>query len=248
MKSSAPTEIDLLHRIAECDEDAFLHLYDLHSSRVYSLIHHIVEDSPAVLNILLASFRGVWNEAKGFNPNLHDPVAWIARVSRDLAVAHSGGNGDRGLPVPSKSPLPLLVEHSTLTPDQSILLSFPYFKGYNRQTIAGMLQSEMQEVKARLCDAVLTIRSEALGVTKAWVMYSRYLEELAMLNAVCALEGEEVHDFARLASNVVPEEQAVIASYELAAFQFFDRRIEKLPAPALVRGRLLEHIQARASQ
>jgi hypothetical protein len=200
------------------------------------------------LNILFASFRGVWNEAKEFNPNLHDPVAWIARVCRGLAVVHVGGNGDRDLPSASNSHFPSYAHNSALTGEEMNLVNLSYFKGYSRQAIAGMLQMELQQVKARLCDAVLTICSEVLGVSKAWVMYSRYLEELAMLNAACALEGEEVHDFTRLASNVIPEEQAVIASYELAVFRFFDRRIDKRPVPQYSRGRLLEQIHDRVTK
>jgi quercetin dioxygenase-like cupin family protein len=48
-------------------------------------------------------------------------------------------------------------------------------------------------------------------------MNSQYLDELAALNSLGALDGEDLGEFKRLAPNVTPEAQKEIASYENVA-------------------------------
>ena len=48
-------------------------------------------------------------------------------------------------------------------------------------------------------------------------MNSLFLEELAALNALGALDGEDLQEFRRLSSNVSAEEQKEIADYDKVA-------------------------------
>ncbi|MEK9136553.1 MAG: cupin domain-containing protein [Bacteroidota bacterium] len=73
-------------------------------------------------------------------------------------------------------------------------------------------------------------------------MNSKYLEELAALNALGALDGDDVTEFKRLAPNVDEETKREIASFEKVAALIATAGVLHKTPPALVKERLMKRV------
>src|SRR5574337_268423 len=81
-----PTVRQLLAGIAQHDESALAHLYDLISPDLYGLITEIVSDREAAQEILKEVFLRLWGNAKRIQAGGGSVKVWLALEARARAV------------------------------------------------------------------------------------------------------------------------------------------------------------------
>ena len=81
-----PTARELLSKVAQHDESALAHLYDVFAPDVYGLISAIVTDSEAAQEILKEVFLRLWRDAKRIHEGGGSVRVWLALEARAGAV------------------------------------------------------------------------------------------------------------------------------------------------------------------
>ena len=75
----APTDSDLLLKVAEGDSSAFSELYDRLSPFLFSLAMNILRDTEQAEDLLQDVFLQIWDRASHYDPKLGAPRAWAGR-------------------------------------------------------------------------------------------------------------------------------------------------------------------------
>jgi RNA polymerase sigma-70 factor (ECF subfamily) len=78
--------VELVHRIAEGDQEAFLQLYDQFSSRVYGLAVYISKDENAAEEITQETFIKLWTSADTFKRQRGRVSSWLLTIARRTAI------------------------------------------------------------------------------------------------------------------------------------------------------------------
>lgn len=81
-----PTDEDLVKRIAEGDQEAFLAFYDRFSPRVYGLIVKVMGRRSEADDVLQEVMWEAWNRAARYNPALGSVATWILLMARSRAI------------------------------------------------------------------------------------------------------------------------------------------------------------------
>ncbi|HCV43238.1 MAG TPA: hypothetical protein DGH68_07115 [Bacteroidetes bacterium] len=248
-----PIEDPLLRRIVGRDVSALGELYDLHSSHLYALIWRILGDQFQADLALTETFEQVWEQSDRTRSQFGSSLAWLTRTARDIAVNRLRPNQFAAPEKMRKLPKmegvmgwhgEIMEAISKLPVEEWSLIEYAYFHGYTRTKLAEYFEIPVEAVKTSIHQGVqsLSVRLQHIVGERVAPIGSLYLDELAALDAVGALEGEDVGEFNRNAPNVNTETQREMARYREVAALFSSCCVCEKQPPAVLRERLLKLI------
>lgn len=82
----ATTDVDLLRRIADDDDQALRLFYRRYAGLVYSLAFRMSYDATRAEEILQETMVRVWRAAATFDPSRGRPETWVTTIARNLLV------------------------------------------------------------------------------------------------------------------------------------------------------------------
>ncbi|MFZ5474336.1 MAG: RNA polymerase sigma factor, partial [Pseudomonadota bacterium] len=77
---------NLIDRVAEGDEYALKHLYELTSAKLYGLALRIMGQRDRAEDVLQETFLQVWRTAADYRATLSPPLAWLGLIVRSRAL------------------------------------------------------------------------------------------------------------------------------------------------------------------
>ena len=187
LEEDATTEADelveLVHRSAEGDQDAFAELYDRTSRRVHAIVWRVLRSADHASEVTQEVYTEVWRQAARYEAAKGSVLAWVATMAHRRAV-------DRVRSVTREvardehyalSGTAREVDHvwegveqrldaqrvrqglESLTPIQREALTLAYFGGLTQTEIAARLQLPLGTAKTRIRAGQIRLR-DALGV------------------------------------------------------------------------------------
>jgi len=161
------SEQDLIERLRQQDTHALSELYDLFSSRVYSLAVAILGDTMAAQEVTQDTFMKVWKNPHLYHRDEGRFAGWLLTITRRLAIDHirhenrrSGKSfslDDENLPE-LRDPwqdeqarwrdLKHMMDELPLEQREVIVLA--YYRGMSQSDIALYLDTPLGTVKTRL--------------------------------------------------------------------------------------------------
>jgi RNA polymerase sigma-70 factor (ECF subfamily) len=161
------TEIDLIARIRQRDTGALSELYDLYSSRVYSLAMAILGDGMGAQEVTQDTFMKVWRAPELYRHESGRFTAWLLTITRRLAIdryrheqritGRSTSLDDDNFPELRDSTqdeearwrdLGHLMDR--LPTEQREVITLAYYRGLSQSEIAEHLDVPLGTVKTRL--------------------------------------------------------------------------------------------------
>jgi RNA polymerase sigma-70 factor (ECF subfamily) len=175
--------VELVHRSAQGDQDAFAELYDDTSGRVYGIVWRVLRSPDHAAEVTQEVYTEVWRQASRFDASKGSVLAWIAtmahrravdrvrsvtrEVARDehYAVTGVGREVDHVWEGVEQRLEAQRVRKGleSLTPIQREALTLAYFGGLTQTEIATRLSLPLGTVKTRIRDGLIRLR-DALGV------------------------------------------------------------------------------------
>jgi RNA polymerase sigma-70 factor (ECF subfamily) len=175
--------VELVHRSAAGDQDAFAELYDQTSRRVYGIVWRVLRSPDHAAEVTQEVYTDVWRQASRYEAARGSVLGWIATMAHRRAVDRVRSvtrevARDEHYAVTGSSPE---VDHvwegveqrldvqrvrkglESLTPIQREALTLAYFGGLTQTEIAARLQLPLGTVKTRVRDGLIRLR-DALGV------------------------------------------------------------------------------------
>jgi RNA polymerase sigma-70 factor (ECF subfamily) len=165
----ATLDADLLHRVAQADQRAFLLLYDRHAARVYGLALRMLGNAMAAEDVAQEAFLKIWSRADTYRSDRGSPIAWMLTITRRTALdriraeARRSSPADpadseailRELPDPSTSSSEarwrsLRLMMTDLPAEQSQVIDLAFYSGLSHSQIADHLKLPLGTVKTRL--------------------------------------------------------------------------------------------------
>jgi RNA polymerase sigma factor (sigma-70 family) len=142
-------------------------LYDHYANVLYGVISRVIPSEAAALLVLQQSFETIWHNLDRYNPAKGSFYTWMTGIARHAAIAHlQQENPDAAQPafigrqaLPSGS-IGLEQQLPALEPELQQVVHLAYFKGYNPEEIAGMLELPQETVMSRMRQAVLLLRDQ----------------------------------------------------------------------------------------
>jgi len=261
---SAQPDAALLKQVARRDESALACLYDRHSPILYTMLFDIIRNGNEAEELLEEVFLEIWEEASSFTETSPPLLMWLSRIARDLAVdrrSTSSGNttmnedkvaleprNTNGSAEPATTMSPYRQEVTealtALADDQRTMIELAYFKGTALSELAGHFQLPRGVVKAKVGSAMSTLylRLHYQHETR-FVVNSLYLEELAALNALGILDGEDLNEFRRLVPHMGEDVQHTIEDYaRVASLIGHAASVVRIPSQG-VKERLMKRIR-----
>jgi len=172
-------EIQLIKRVTQGDEGAFLTLYDCYVSRVYALTLRILSDPMMAEEVTQDTFLKLWSRAHMYLAERGSLLLWLLTIARRTALdrlrleARRPTLSDSNDPTEAWQTIPndesLSEEHrwrslyfavQTLSPDHRQLIELAYYQGLSQSEIAEMLGWPVGTVKSRLRAAMERLRQE----------------------------------------------------------------------------------------
>jgi RNA polymerase sigma-70 factor (ECF subfamily) len=153
----------LVERVARGDRQAFLHLYDRHSARVYALALRMLGDVTLAEEVAQDAFMKLWTRARAFSAARGTLVAWLLTIIRMEArrPAFSGAlsidreDGRTSLTAPESATeearwRSLRFALAELPTEQRQVIELAYYHGVTHSQMAEMLALPLGTVKTRL--------------------------------------------------------------------------------------------------
>ncbi len=170
---------DLLSRIANRDQDAFLVFFDLYSPRVFGLLRKVVGDTTEAEDVVQDVMWEVWQKAPNYDPALGSPSTWVLMMARARGIDRVRKlQRDRArievlrraAPDEAVEAPPDLPDHDAvrgvfdqLLPERRTALSLAFYSGLTRDQIAEATGVPVGTVKTRIRAGVQQLR-ESLQV------------------------------------------------------------------------------------
>jgi RNA polymerase sigma-70 factor, ECF subfamily len=171
----------LIHLIAQLQEEALTQLYERYSRMIFSLVLAIVNDQATAEEITLDVFLRVWQKAGSYRAEQAKVSTWLTHIARHHAIDvlrrraarpdqyavqlnDSAFNSDLSKQNPQEfAELSLRRERvhralAKLPMDQKEALILAYFGGYTQHQIAEKLKQPLGTVKTRLRLALKKLR------------------------------------------------------------------------------------------
>lgn len=180
---AAATDVSLLRRIAKRDQLAVGELYDRHASYLYTLLLRILREASEAEDTLQEVFLRVWDKAESYNESLGNPLVWLTRVARNLAIdrlrsrlgqarrveedidshidlqSDSGSNPEH-LADRSQRQEYVARALSSLPKEQRLLIEHAYFGGYTQSELAAHFKLPLGTVKTRIRSGMMELRRQ----------------------------------------------------------------------------------------
>ena len=172
-------DIQLIKRVAQGDEGAFLALYDWYVGRVYSLTLRILGESMLAEEATQDTFLKLWSRAHLYLPERGSLLLWLLSIARRTALDRLRLEGRRPTlsdahdPAAAWQTIPdgnSLSEEShwrslnfavqALSPEYRQVIELAYFQGLSQSEIAEVLGWPLGTVKTRLRAAMERLRDE----------------------------------------------------------------------------------------
>ncbi|MBI4733079.1 MAG: sigma-70 family RNA polymerase sigma factor [Chloroflexi bacterium] len=176
------TDIDdneLIARVAQSDERAFLVLYDRYASRVHALTLRILRDPMQAEEATQDAFFKLWNHASQYLAERGNLLVWLLTIARRTALDRLRLESRRPVindadrpedilqSIPDFHTLPeesrwrsLHFSVQSLQPNQRQVIELAYYQGLSQSEIADVLGWPLGTVKTRLRAAMEYLRHE----------------------------------------------------------------------------------------
>jgi RNA polymerase sigma-70 factor (ECF subfamily) len=168
----------LMTRVTQGDEQAFLSVYDLYSGRVYALAVHMLHDNMLAEEITQDTFLKLWSRARQYLVERGPLVFWLLSITRNAVLDRLRMENRRPQLSDSVDPedkWDFIPDHATLSEesrwrslhfavqalpqDQRKVIELAYFQGLSQSEIAEELGWPLGTVKTRLRSGVEALRS-----------------------------------------------------------------------------------------
>jgi RNA polymerase sigma-70 factor (ECF subfamily) len=83
-----PEDGVLMRKVVEGNHEAFLELYDRHSSKVYGMALRVVGDTMTAEEVTQDAFLRLWTRAKTYRPDRGRLSSWLLTITHRLAIDH----------------------------------------------------------------------------------------------------------------------------------------------------------------
>jgi RNA polymerase sigma-70 factor (ECF subfamily) len=172
-------DFDLVKRVANGDQQAFLALYDRHAARVNALTLHILGDTMLAEEVTQDTFMKLWSRARLYLAERGSFGVWLLTIARRTALDRVRMEGRRPLLSDSNDPedmWPTMPDRSqnpdearwkslyfavhALPHDQQVVVELAYYQGLSQSEIAEELGWPLGTVKTRLRAAMHALRRE----------------------------------------------------------------------------------------
>lgn len=175
-------EIDdnqLVKRVAQGDEGAFLTLYDYYVSRIHALTLRILGDPMLAEEATQDTFLKLWSRAHLYLAERGSLLPWLLTIARRTALDRlrletrrptlSDSNDPTGVweAIPDGNSLPeenrwrsMHFALQTLSPEHRQVIELAYYQGLSQSEIAEVLGWPLGTVKTRLRAAMEHLRQE----------------------------------------------------------------------------------------
>ena len=174
---------ELMSRCARGHEDAFTELYDLTSTRIYSIILRVLRSPDHTAEVTQEVYVEIWRQSARYAPDKGSVIGWMTTMAHRRAVdrvrsvtseaardeRYSFTGIERDVDVVWDSVAQQFdVERvrrgmASLTAIQREALTLAYFGGYTQSQVAQLLKLPLGTVKTRIRDGLIGLR-DALGV------------------------------------------------------------------------------------
>ena len=181
-----PDDHELIRQVVRRDQRAFLVLYERYSSRVYTLILHMIDDRMLAEEVLQETFLRMWNRAEQYNSERGTVLFWLLGITRHTALerlrfeSHRPILSDGNEPTPMLENIPepestseesrwrsLYLALQSLPEEQKNVIELAYYQGMSQGEIAEMLGLPLGTVKTRLRSGMIRLRREWLETENA---------------------------------------------------------------------------------
>jgi RNA polymerase sigma-70 factor (ECF subfamily) len=172
-------DLVLLARIQNREQEAMIQLHQRYVDLVYSIAYRILGEATASEEAAQDAFMKVWQSAATFDTDKGTPVAWLARITRNVAIdrlrqrSRQSGLDDSLEAGDIERISPNLVEWvdrdrlpglkmamERLPPDQAQVIALAYFGGLSHSEIAEQLSIPLGTVKTRMRVGMQRLREQ----------------------------------------------------------------------------------------
>jgi len=171
---------NLLARVTQGDEQALAKLYDLTSSRVYSMALYVLKDPAMAEEVTLDVFLQIWQRAGQFDPTRGKPITWVTVLTRSRSIDRlrtcqkEKGNYQFLETINTQQTDLLAVETTSiacdqtravqkammaLSPEQRQVIEMAYFSGLSQREIAEKIDKPLGTVKTRIRLGMINLRN-----------------------------------------------------------------------------------------
>ena len=170
------TEPELITRLKNSDQSAFVYLYDHYSGAVYSIVYKMLGDHGLSEDVLQETFIKVWYHIKSYNCAKERLFTWIVKIakhqaldtiksksyknqSKILSIEYFNDSLKRNINVISTFDTIGIKNHvKCLKNDQKQIIELAYFEGYTQEEVSKRLLIPLGTVKTRLRTAIMELR------------------------------------------------------------------------------------------
>jgi RNA polymerase sigma-70 factor, ECF subfamily len=180
-RPDAPSDTELLQRMAGADQLAFVEFYDRHSTMLFSIAIKVVGDVHEAEEVLQDAARYVWEHAPLYDPALGKPLSWAIVITRNKAIDRLRVLQRIGKAVAKiteeaaadyltrthRTPNEAITNEtgallrnalSCLPADQRLAIELAFFTGLSQSEIAVQLDEPLGTIKARIRRGMLIMR------------------------------------------------------------------------------------------
>lgn len=172
---------ELISKVADGDQRAFIVLYDRYSSRIYTLILHMLNDQMMAEEVLQETFLRLWSRAGQYMPERGSVLIWLSAIARRTTLERLRFESHRPVLVDGNEPSSLLesipepettseearwrslyLAVQSLPEEHRKVIELAYYQGMSQSEIAEMLHLPLGTVKTRLRTGMLRLRRQWL--------------------------------------------------------------------------------------
>lgn len=171
---------NLLAQVTQGDEQALAELYDLTSSRVYSMALYVLKDPAMAEEVTLDVFLQIWQRAGQFDPTRGKPMTWITVLTRSRSIDRlrtcqkekrnyqflETVNTQQTDPpamdttgAPCEQTRAVQKALMALSPEQRQVIEMAYFSGLSQREIAEKIDKPLGTVKTRIRLGMINLRN-----------------------------------------------------------------------------------------
>jgi len=178
----APTDSELLLKVAEGDMAAFGQLYERLSPVLFSLAMNMLRDTPQAEDLVQDVFLLIWDRAANYDPKLGTPLAWGVTLTRHKGIDRIRSNQRRRRVVEElfeghesffdspetdnlevgerETALAVRRALKSLPKEQREAIELAFFKGLAHGEVAEAVKAPLGTIKARIRRGMLQLRDE----------------------------------------------------------------------------------------
>jgi RNA polymerase sigma-70 factor (ECF subfamily) len=179
-------DMALFRRIVARDRTAFADFYDRHSTRLYSIAHHILNNADEAQDVLQDVCMQIWEKAATFDPKLGAPSVWAGALVRNKAIDRVRASQRRGRLVEAAAAESALSTEAVDSANESVhghekatlirtaivelpseqrhAIELAFFSGLTQAEISEKLCQPLGTIKARIRRGLLKLRERLEGV------------------------------------------------------------------------------------